>query len=174
MTSLRETKMDAEMSASFKPDPVLQSLVDLTSGATLLKAGRSVRTLLTSQMSDDVLSQGRPHFRRFRLTSDLTRLIWESSKKTDAAVLVSEISEIKLGQKTQNFKRNPLPEFESRSFSLIYGGRSLDIVCKDRKEFQTWTTGLKVCCSCSPLATPSPSIPPLPPSLPPSLPGCRL
>ena len=62
----------------------------------------------------------------------------------DAAVLISQISEIKLGQKTQNFKRNPLPEFESRSFSVIYGSRSLDIVCKDKKEFQTWTTGLMV------------------------------
>jgi hypothetical protein len=123
--------MDPEtvLSASLKPDAVLQSLVDLTSGATLLKAGRS----------------GRPHFRRFRLTSDLTRLIWESSKKTDAAVLISQISEIKLGQKTQNFKRNPLPQFESRSFSVLYGGgRSLDIVCKDKKEFQTWTMGLMV------------------------------
>ena len=91
-----------------------------------------------------ILPQGRPHFRRFRLTSDLTRLVWESSKKVDAAVLISQISEIKLGQKTQNFKRNPLPQFESRSFSLIYGGRSLDIVCKDKKEFLTWTTGLAV------------------------------
>ena len=91
------------------------------------------------------LTQGKPHFRRFRLTSDLTRLIWESSKKIDASVLISQISEIKLGQKTPNFKRNPLPQFESRSFSLIYsGGRSLDIVCKDKREFQTWTTGLMV------------------------------
>lgn len=77
--------------------------------------------------------------------------MWESSKKVDAAVLISQISEIKVGQKTPNFKRNPLPQFETRSFSLIYGGgRSLDIVCKDRKEFQTWTTGLMVgvakCC----------------------------
>ena len=142
-------EMDLELSAlsaSLKPDTVLQSLVDLTSGATLLKAGRSVRIgVVLSSVSVPIDTQGRPHFRRFRLTSDLTRLIWESSKKTDAAVLISQISEIKLGQKTQNFKRNPLPQFESRSFSLIYGGgRSLDIVCKDKKEFQTWTTGLMV------------------------------
>ena len=91
-----------------------------------------------------ILAQGRPHFRRFRLTSDLTRLVWESSKKVDATVLITQISEIKLGQKTQNFKRNPLPQFESCSFSLIYGERSLDIVCKDKKEFLTWTTGLTV------------------------------
>lgn len=30
------------------------------------------------------------------------------------------------------------------SFSLLYSDRSLDIVCKDKKEFDTWTTALKV------------------------------
>ena len=43
--------MDPEVSAltaSFKPDTVLQSLVDLTSGATLLKAGRSVSVVCVS------------------------------------------------------------------------------------------------------------------------------
>ena len=59
-------------------------------------------------------------------------------------MLISEITEIKIGQNTPNFKRNPLPQFESRSFSVIYGGRSLDVVCKDKREFQTWTTGLMV------------------------------
>lgn len=34
---------EVSMSGNFMPDTVLQSLVDLTSGATLLKAGRSVR-----------------------------------------------------------------------------------------------------------------------------------
>ena len=37
---------EASMSVSFRPDTVLQALVDLTSGATLLKAGRSVRRLV--------------------------------------------------------------------------------------------------------------------------------
>ena len=42
---IKHQNMDPEatLSGSFKPDTVLQSLVDLTSGATLLKAGRSVR-----------------------------------------------------------------------------------------------------------------------------------
>ncbi len=56
--------------------------------------------------------QGNPHFRRFHLTSDLTRLTWESAKKVDATVLISQITEIKFGQKTPNFKRRPLPECE--------------------------------------------------------------
>lgn len=108
-------------------DAVLRALSELTAGATLLKCGRS----------------GKPHFRRFRLTPDLTRLTWESSKRTDAAVLVTQITELKLGQKTAVFKKNPLPECESRSFSLLYSGRSLDIVCTDKKLYDIWTTGLQ-------------------------------
>ena len=38
----------------------------------------------------------------------------------------------------------PLPSLQSRSFSLLYSDRSLDIVCKDRREFEVWTTGLQV------------------------------
>jgi len=48
-----------------------------------------------------------------------------------------------MGQNTPNFKRNPIPQYESCSFSLLYSGRSLDIVCKDKREFDVWTTGLQ-------------------------------
>ena len=41
------------------------------------------------------------------------------------------------------FQRNPLPEYEQFSFSLIYDDRTLDIICKDKLEFNTWITGLK-------------------------------
>ena len=112
--------------------------------------------------------QGKSHFRRFRLTSDLTRLTWESARRTDAAVLISQITELKRGQTTPVFKKNPLPECEvcagfvwqvltctllsvrvsrssqNRSFSLLYSGRSLDIVCKDKREYEAWTRGLQV------------------------------
>lgn len=94
--------------------------------------------------------------------------MWESAKKTDAAVLVSQITEMKLGQTTPNFKRNPLPQCEvitrlhvfvshvfnillmiygaqALSFSLLYSDRSLDIICKDKREFEMWTSGVKVC-----------------------------
>lgn len=43
MSSDLTMEPEASVSTSFKSDTVLQSLVDLTSGATLLKAGRSVR-----------------------------------------------------------------------------------------------------------------------------------
>ena len=92
--------------------------------------------------------------------------MWESAKKMDAAVLISQITEIKLGQVTPVFLKNPIPHCEvstlhimpvlcmyvhflhyflkAVSFSLLYSDRSLDIVCKDKKEFDTWTTALKV------------------------------
>ena len=33
---------------------------------------------------------------------------------------------------------------QNRSFSLLYSGRSLDIVCKDKREYEAWTRGLQV------------------------------
>ena len=56
---------------------------------------------------------------------------------------MSDIKEIRLGQKTIVFQKNPLPEYEPFSFSLIYTDRTLDIVCKDKLEFEIWVTGLK-------------------------------
>ncbi|XP_019854073.1 PREDICTED: ultraviolet-B receptor UVR8-like [Amphimedon queenslandica] len=108
-------------------DKVLLAVCDVIKGSTLLKAGRS----------------GKPHFRQFKLSNDLSRLMWESAKKMDAAVLISQITEIKTGQVTPVFLKNPIPQCEAVSFSLLYSDRSLDIVCKDKKEFDTWTTALK-------------------------------
>lgn len=106
---------------------VITAVCELIQGSTLLKAGRS----------------GKPHFRQFYLSRDLTRLMWESAKKVDATVLISEITEMKMGQVTPIFQKNPLPQCEGVSFSLLYSDRSLDIVCKDKKEFETWTVALQ-------------------------------
>ena len=38
---------------------------------------------------------------------------------------------------------------QNRSFSLLYSGRSLDIVCKDKREYEVWTRGLQVSSSLS-------------------------
>lgn len=54
---------------------------------------------------------------------------------------------MRIGQKTPIFAKNPLPEYEQFSFSLMYTAagleRSLDIVCKDQPEFDRWTQGLQ-------------------------------
>lgn len=59
--------------------------------------------------------KGKNHFRRFCLTPDLSRLAWESNRRSDAAVLISQITELRRGQNTPNFKRNPLPECEVKA-----------------------------------------------------------
>jgi hypothetical protein len=55
------------------------------------------------------------------------------------------VHQIIQGQTTAVFRRDPLPEFESVSFSLLYSEgkgsakeRSLDLVCRTTQEFETW------------------------------------
>ncbi|XP_065185533.1 uncharacterized protein LOC135816092 [Sycon ciliatum] len=108
-------------------DPAVLALAELVNGATLLKAVRN----------------GKPHFRDFSISKDLTKLTWNSANKKDAGVLISEILEIRHGQKTKIFKDNPVPEYEGVSFSVMMERRSLDIVCKDQREYEAWTRGLE-------------------------------
>lgn len=91
---------------------IINSLCDIIQGSTLLKAGRSVSRLCVKHCMLLLCTQGRPHFRHFKLSSDLTRLNWESAKKIDAAVLISQITEMKLGQVTPVFIKNPIPQCE--------------------------------------------------------------
>ena len=64
------------------------------------------------------------------------------------SVLISDCH-LTEGQQTTVFRRQSRPDFADVSFSLLYGSgsrgglRSLDIVCKDRKEYDTWVRGLK-------------------------------
>ncbi|XP_065839142.1 uncharacterized protein [Oscarella lobularis] len=104
---------------------------EMVKGATLLKAGRT----------------GKPHFRRFQLSNDLSRVTWDSAKHKDAGVLISQMTEIVHGQKTKVFESSPVPEYEPFSFSVLYhkfsANRSLDVVCKDKREYDIWTRGLE-------------------------------
>lgn len=56
----------------------------------------------------------------------------------------SEVTEVIHGQKTKVFQQNPIPEHKDLSFSLIYArDRSLDLVCKDKREFEVWISGIE-------------------------------
>ena len=46
--------------------------------------------------------------------------MWESAKKGDAAVLISEISDMKTGQVTQVFQKNPVPEYEVGRVDMVW------------------------------------------------------
>ncbi|KXJ19610.1 ultraviolet-B receptor UVR8 [Exaiptasia diaphana] len=112
----------------------VQAVLEMTKGMTMLKAGR----------------MGRPHFRKFKLSKDLTYLQWESPRKEKekSVVKISQMIELVKGQKTKVFENCQIPQYECLSFSLVYrisngSSRTLDIVCKSTQEYQIWTTGLQ-------------------------------
>jgi len=91
--------------------------------------------------------RGFPHFRRFQLSEDLTRLIWYSSKKNveETSIGIAEIKEVLEGQKTEVFKQCTQPSLEKASFSIVYGTKTktLDLVAKSYEEAKLWTKGLR-------------------------------
>ncbi|XP_077246976.1 regulator of chromosome condensation (RCC1) family with FYVE zinc finger domain-containing protein [Tasmannia lanceolata] len=106
---------------------VEQAIVSLKKGAQLLKYGR----------------RGKPKFCPFRLSTDEKVLIWYSGKE-EKQLKLSLITKIIPGQRTVNFQRQPQLEKESQSFSLVYGNgeRSLDLICKDKDQAESWFVGL--------------------------------
>eukprot|EP00033_Pygsuia_biforma_P002197 GCRY01002435.1.p1 GENE.GCRY01002435.1~~GCRY01002435.1.p1 ORF type:complete len:616 (+),score=164.16 GCRY01002435.1:108-1955(+) len=102
-------------------------------GDQLLKVGRT----------------GKPYFRHFALSQEGTHLLWASQKKKkgEASVPLWTVSSILLGQKSNIFERNKVVGYENISFSLLYAvkneSRSLDIVCKDKHQYDVWLTGLR-------------------------------
>lgn len=105
-----------------------QAIVALKKGAHLLKYGR----------------RGKPRFCPFRLSTDERSLIWFSGKE-EKQLRLSSVTKIIPGQRTSNFQRQPRPEKEYQSFSLLYGNgeRSLDLICKDKEQAEIWFVGLK-------------------------------
>ena len=85
----------------------------------------------------------------FQLSNDLRRILWYTKSKsiTEAHVSFENITEIVIGQHSDNFLRYPLKMLEEYSFSVIYTREnktfSLDITCKDEREFDLWLIGLK-------------------------------
>ncbi|KAJ4813984.1 Regulator of chromosome condensation (RCC1) family with FYVE zinc finger domain-containing protein [Rhynchospora pubera] len=103
-----------------------QAITLLKKGAHLLKYGR----------------RGKPKFCPFRLSKDENVLIWYSGSH-EKMLYLNQVSKIIPGQRTAIFRRYPRPDKEYQSFSLIYGDRSLDLICKDKDEAETWFVGLK-------------------------------
>ena len=69
-------------------------------------------------------------------------LIWYSSKE-EKQLKLNNVSRIIPGQRTIIFQWYPRPKKEYQSFALIYGDRSLDLICKDKDEAEVWFVGLK-------------------------------
>ncbi|XP_052197629.1 PH, RCC1 and FYVE domains-containing protein 1 isoform X2 [Diospyros lotus] len=119
--------MSEDFVASVSSDrQVEQALVALKKGAHLLKYGR----------------RGKPKF--FRLSTDEKFLIWYSGQE-ERQLRLTSVTKIIHGQRTTNFQRQLQPERESQSFSIIYanGQHSLDLICKDKAQADSWCLGLR-------------------------------
>jgi hypothetical protein len=114
-----------------KKRPKIDAIVQMKKGSAMLKYGR----------------HGFPHFRRFQITDDLTKLIWFSRKKSlsETHVRVRDMRDILQGQQTDVFKQCTQRTLEKASFSIIYGSKlkTLDVVAKSAEEGQLWVKGLK-------------------------------
>ena len=112
----------------------------LVKGSPMLKFGRS----------------GDPHFRHFFLDQRCEYLLWMTHKKASAESRVRLAGcTLAEGQTTGVFRRQRRADLEDVSFSLLYAPsgqkasargeqRSLDVACKDRREYEAW---VRWCCS---------------------------
>merc|ERR1712113_922269 len=128
------TRKSPPTSAPPKPGakrPKIDAIVEMKRGAAMLKYGR----------------RGFPHFRRFQISHDLTKLLWYSRRKnlSETHVAIKEMKDILDGQQTEVFKQCTQKTLEKASFSIIYGLKlkSLDVVAKSAEEAELWIKGLK-------------------------------
>ncbi|KAI3504647.1 hypothetical protein L2E82_46573 [Cichorium intybus] len=85
---------------------------------------------------------GKLRFCPFRISDDETTLIW-CIRREEKQLPFSQVSRIMPGQQTPVFQRYPQPEKENQSFSLLYNNYSLDVMCKDKGEAETWVIALQ-------------------------------
>eukprot|EP00823_Brevimastigomonas_motovehiculus_P009275 TRINITY_DN8942_c0_g1_i1.p1 TRINITY_DN8942_c0_g1~~TRINITY_DN8942_c0_g1_i1.p1 ORF type:complete len:646 (+),score=156.25 TRINITY_DN8942_c0_g1_i1:101-2038(+) len=149
------------MSASSKSLLSLSSSSLTTSSATNnskkkldLTKDQLIKLFISSLTPTELLKfgkSGRPAFRIFRLNEEFTALTWQSKTKTTTQTKIEfkDVKEIVYGQRTEKFRHHNRSDLEHLSFSLYYDdgktkGETLDLVCKDEKEFQVWTKVLDI------------------------------
>ncbi|CAL0334800.1 unnamed protein product [Lupinus luteus] len=105
-----------------------QAIVSIKKGAHLLKCGR----------------RGKPKLCPFRLSPDERNLIWYSGQQ-EKHLRLSAVTEIIQRQGNIRSHGHEEPGKDDHSVSLIYanGGRSLDLICKDKAQAALWFVGLK-------------------------------
>jgi hypothetical protein len=113
-----------------------------------MRHGEAVKAVDTMKQGSNLLKHthsGMPHIRLFQVTNDLKQLIWYTARKShkETKILFSEVTEVKVGQSSPAFLKYPLPLLQHLSFSIYTPRRTLDLTCKDEKEFDLWVAGCK-------------------------------
>ncbi|XP_016505051.2 PH, RCC1 and FYVE domains-containing protein 1-like isoform X1 [Nicotiana tabacum] len=105
-----------------------KAITALKKGAHLLTYGR----------------RGKPKFSPLRLSTDEKFLIWYSGENENQLRL-SAVTDIIRGQNTVIQQKQLQADMESQCISLIYGNddHTLDLICKDEMQAETWFLGLK-------------------------------
>ncbi|KAL1215201.1 PH, RCC1 and FYVE domains-containing protein 1 [Cardamine amara subsp. amara] len=105
-----------------------QAILALKKGAQLLKCRR----------------RGNPKFCPFKLSMDEKYLIWYSGQE-ERQLRLSSVITIVRGQITPNFQKQAQSDRKEQSFSLIYanGEHTLDLICKDKVQADSWFKGLR-------------------------------
>ncbi|CAD5316404.1 unnamed protein product [Arabidopsis thaliana] len=105
-----------------------QAILALKKGAQLLKCRR----------------RGNPKFCPFKLSMDEKYLIWYSGEE-ERQLRLSSVITIVRGQITPNFQKQAQSDRKEQSFSLIYanGEHTLDLICKDKAQADSWFKGLR-------------------------------
>jgi len=102
-----------------------------------------------------VADNGRPKFKTFNISSDHKFLLWDSTNKRpeQTRIALNDIIQVVYGQRTEKFNKARRKDLDAFSFSIIcrvplvapgggpvsgQGTDSLDLVCKDEKEFTVW------------------------------------
>ncbi|KJE92081.1 phospholipase C delta 4 [Capsaspora owczarzaki ATCC 30864] len=90
---------------------------------------------------------GSPHHRLFRLDPSNMIILWYKILGKDTfpkAIHINSIKELRRGQRTKPFEKDPWRDLEGQSFSLIYGEwQTLDLICDSLEDYHTWTRGLE-------------------------------
>ncbi|CAN7022374.1 unnamed protein product [Brassica rapa subsp. trilocularis] len=105
-----------------------QAILALKKGAQLLKCRR----------------RGNPKFCPFKLSMDEKYLIWYSGQR-ERQLRLSSVITIVRGQITPKFEKQAQPDRKEQSFSLVYanGEYTLDLICKDKAQADSWFKGLR-------------------------------
>lgn len=108
----------------------------------------SIKALEVMKNGANILKHTRnsmPHIRLFQITNDIKYLIWYSAGKSqeNSSILLENIFEVKLGQATQTFLCYPIPSLEHLSFSIVHSNGTLDLTCRDEREYDIWVIGFK-------------------------------
>ncbi|KAJ4828795.1 hypothetical protein Tsubulata_010808 [Turnera subulata] len=127
-----------------------QAILAMKKGAHLLKCGRRGKpkvcpfrlSSVDKPLENSKLNQSFAIV-QLETAKDAKKLIWYSGQK-ERQLMLNTVTKIVHGQRTENFERQLQQDKKHQSFSLVCSnGYSLDLICKDKAQADSWFIGLR-------------------------------